>query len=239
MFHTLCGGNQRRVPNVVFEIFVDDFLALGNQSLHALALLAFCLFTHPIQHLFQTPHMLFCLLPVVLKSRPQLLRSGGLRHFRKSLHQLILRIVNVAKFFNVKLLQRTLLHWEPSFKIVNVPANLKEAPGTGYPAKGVVLQKCMLYFQIVWKKCVNRQTDQFFQVSEQIGRVVALQNQVIRGLVATHARVMLHTEALLMKLKEYRKKRHFDVSPEPQGQAEPSKEKSARLIYVVRKYRDT
>jgi hypothetical protein len=39
------------------------------------------------------------------------------------------------------------LHWEPSFKIVNAPANLKEAPGTGYPAKGVVLQKCMLYFQ--------------------------------------------------------------------------------------------
>ncbi len=99
------------------------------------------------------------------------------------------------------------------------------------------MQKCMLYFQIVWKKCVNRQTDQFFQVSEQIGRVVALQNQVIRGLVATHARVMLHTEALLMKLKEYRKKRHFDVSPEPQGQAEPSKKKSAQLVYVVQKHR--
>src|SRR5260370_39002270 len=96
--------------------------------------------------------MFFCLLQVVLKSRPQLLRSGGLRHFRKSLHQLILRIVNVAKFFNVKLLQRTVLHWEPSFKIVDAPANLKEAQGTGYRAKGVVLQKCMLYFQNLVEK---------------------------------------------------------------------------------------
>jgi len=48
---------------------------------------------------------------------------------------------------------------------------------------------------------------------------------------------MLQPEALLMKLKEYRKKRHFDVSPEPQGQAERSKEKSAQLIYVVQKHR--
>src|SRR6266436_5937538 len=49
--------------------------------------------------------------------------------------------------------------------------------------------------------------------------------------------VMLQPEALPMKLKEYRKKRHFDVSPEPEGQAELSKEKSARLIYVVQKHR--
>ena len=49
--------------------------------------------------------------------------------------------------------------------------------------------------------------------------------------------VILQPEALLMKLKEYRKKRHFDVSPEPQGQAEPSKKKSAQVIYVVQKHR--
>src|SRR6266404_7516592 len=49
--------------------------------------------------------------------------------------------------------------------------------------------------------------------------------------------VMLQPEALRMKLKEYQKKRHFDVSPEPQGQAERSKEKSAQLIYVVQKHR--
>jgi bifunctional non-homologous end joining protein LigD len=50
---------------------------------------------------------------------------------------------------------------------------------------------------------------------------------------------MLDTEieALLMKLKEYRKKRHFDVSPEPQGQGEASKKKSSRLIYVIQKHR--
>jgi bifunctional non-homologous end joining protein LigD len=40
-----------------------------------------------------------------------------------------------------------------------------------------------------------------------------------------------------MPLKEYRKKRHFDVSPEPQGQTEPSRKKGARLIYVVQKHR--
>src|SRR5260370_20603282 len=49
--------------------------------------------------------------------------------------------------------------------------------------------------------------------------------------------VMLQPEALLMNLKEYRKKRHFDVSPEPQGQAEPSKKKSAQFVYVIQKHR--
>jgi bifunctional non-homologous end joining protein LigD len=48
---------------------------------------------------------------------------------------------------------------------------------------------------------------------------------------------MLQPEARLMKLKEYRKKRHFDVSPEPQGEIEPPKKKSAQLIYVVQKHR--
>jgi bifunctional non-homologous end joining protein LigD len=40
-----------------------------------------------------------------------------------------------------------------------------------------------------------------------------------------------------MKLKEYRKKRHFQVSPEPEGQRGASKKSSARLIYVVQKHR--
>jgi bifunctional non-homologous end joining protein LigD len=40
-----------------------------------------------------------------------------------------------------------------------------------------------------------------------------------------------------MPLKEYRKKRHFDVSPEPEGQTAPSGKKGARLIYVVQKHR--
>ena len=40
-----------------------------------------------------------------------------------------------------------------------------------------------------------------------------------------------------MKLKEYRKKRHFQVSPEPPGQEDPSAKKKAPLIYVVQKHR--
>jgi bifunctional non-homologous end joining protein LigD len=40
-----------------------------------------------------------------------------------------------------------------------------------------------------------------------------------------------------MKLKEYRKKRHFDVSPEPEGRTGTPKKKSARLIYVIQKHR--
>src|SRR6202040_4177570 len=40
-----------------------------------------------------------------------------------------------------------------------------------------------------------------------------------------------------MKLKEYRKKRHFQVSPEPEGQRGASKKNSARLIFVVQKHR--
>jgi bifunctional non-homologous end joining protein LigD len=40
-----------------------------------------------------------------------------------------------------------------------------------------------------------------------------------------------------MKLKEYRKKRHFEVSPEPEGERGASKKNSARLIYVVQKHR--
>jgi hypothetical protein len=52
---------------------------------------------------------------------------------------LIFRVVNVAKFFNVKLLQRTLLHGKASSKIFDAPANLKEPHRSSYPAKGVVL----------------------------------------------------------------------------------------------------
>jgi bifunctional non-homologous end joining protein LigD len=40
-----------------------------------------------------------------------------------------------------------------------------------------------------------------------------------------------------MKLKEYREKRHFEVSPEPPGGATPEKEKKTRLIYVIQKHR--
>jgi len=63
MFHTLCRGNQRRVRTSSSKSS-SMIPCLRNQSLHALALLAFCLFTHLIQHLFQTPHMFFCLLQV-------------------------------------------------------------------------------------------------------------------------------------------------------------------------------
>jgi bifunctional non-homologous end joining protein LigD len=40
-----------------------------------------------------------------------------------------------------------------------------------------------------------------------------------------------------MKLKEYRKKRDFEISPEPEGPRGASKKNSARLIYVVQKHR--
>jgi bifunctional non-homologous end joining protein LigD len=41
-----------------------------------------------------------------------------------------------------------------------------------------------------------------------------------------------------MTLKEYTKKRHFNVSPEPSGKAAPSKKQDA-LIYVIQKHRAT
>ena len=41
-----------------------------------------------------------------------------------------------------------------------------------------------------------------------------------------------------MTLKEYTKKRHFDVSPEPSGKAAPPKKQDA-LIFVVQKHRAT
>ncbi len=41
-----------------------------------------------------------------------------------------------------------------------------------------------------------------------------------------------------MTLKEYTKKRHFDVSPEPKGKSAPS-EKQDALIFVVQKHRAT
>jgi len=42
-----------------------------------------------------------------------------------------------------------------------------------------------------------------------------------------------------MKLKEYRQKRHFGVSPEPAGEANPASKKKASLIYVIQKHRAT
>ena len=42
-----------------------------------------------------------------------------------------------------------------------------------------------------------------------------------------------------MKLKEYRKKRDFQVSPEPTGQEDTSPKKRAPLIFVVQKHRAT
>jgi bifunctional non-homologous end joining protein LigD len=41
-----------------------------------------------------------------------------------------------------------------------------------------------------------------------------------------------------MTLKEYTKKRHFNVSPEPSGKAAPSKNRDA-LVYVIQKHRAT
>jgi bifunctional non-homologous end joining protein LigD len=41
-----------------------------------------------------------------------------------------------------------------------------------------------------------------------------------------------------MTLKEYTKKRHFNVSPEPSGKAAPSKNQAA-LLYVIQKHRAT
>lgn len=42
-----------------------------------------------------------------------------------------------------------------------------------------------------------------------------------------------------MKLTEYKKKRHFAVSPEPSGDPKEAKKKSATLIYVIQKHRAT
>src|ERR1700674_5498020 len=42
-----------------------------------------------------------------------------------------------------------------------------------------------------------------------------------------------------MSLKTYRKKRHFEVSPEPAGEPDAPKQKGAPLIYVVQKHRAT
>jgi bifunctional non-homologous end joining protein LigD len=42
-----------------------------------------------------------------------------------------------------------------------------------------------------------------------------------------------------MSLKTYRKKRHFQVSPEPAGEPESPKKKGAPLIYVIQKHRAT
>jgi bifunctional non-homologous end joining protein LigD len=42
-----------------------------------------------------------------------------------------------------------------------------------------------------------------------------------------------------MTLKEYRKKRHFGVTPEPTGKAEETDRKDEGLIYVVQKHRAT
>ena len=42
-----------------------------------------------------------------------------------------------------------------------------------------------------------------------------------------------------MALKEYQKKRHFDVSPEPSGEKTAAKNPKSSLIYVVQKHRAT
>jgi bifunctional non-homologous end joining protein LigD len=39
-----------------------------------------------------------------------------------------------------------------------------------------------------------------------------------------------------MKLKEYRKKRHFDLTPEPRGASEAQKKANGSLMYVVQKH---
>jgi bifunctional non-homologous end joining protein LigD len=39
-----------------------------------------------------------------------------------------------------------------------------------------------------------------------------------------------------MKLTEYRKKRHFDATPEPQGATSPEKKGNGSLIYVIQKH---
>src|SRR3984893_5296519 len=40
-----------------------------------------------------------------------------------------------------------------------------------------------------------------------------------------------------MALKEYRKKRHFGISPEPSGEKTAAKNPKSSLIYVVQKHR--
>ena len=42
-----------------------------------------------------------------------------------------------------------------------------------------------------------------------------------------------------MTLKEYQKKRHFGVTPEPSGKASDRKDKDSDLIYVIQKHRAT
>src|SRR5579872_4848672 len=39
-----------------------------------------------------------------------------------------------------------------------------------------------------------------------------------------------------MKLSDYRKKRHFEVTPEPQGTGEAQKQNGGALLYVVQKH---
>lgn len=66
-----------------------------------------------------------------------------------------------------------------------------------------------------------------------------LRNQVIRGCARTClVRYAPGGRAKVpMKLKEYRKKRHFGVSPEPEGHPNAARGKGGQLVYVIQKHR--
>ena len=57
-----------------------------------------------------------------------------------------------------------------------------------------------------------------------------------QGWAASPLRVPWHLGHLIMALELYRKKRNFDVTPEPAGRASGTKKKKSELTFVIQKH---
>jgi hypothetical protein len=100
MLDFLGSADQPRVQDFVGSVLLRHFLALFNQALHCLALLALWLLAEFLKNAFQPGDLLLGPFEVLLESRSQLLVGGGFCPLRKRPDELLFRIVDVLKLFS-------------------------------------------------------------------------------------------------------------------------------------------
>ena len=106
MFDFLRGGDQPRVVDGGFRLFIDHLPSFFDQTFHCRALDASRGQLKCFENSFEPFHVTFGLVQVFFETGTKPVRRGGFGHFRKRLEQLFFGVIDVPQLVYKQVVQR-------------------------------------------------------------------------------------------------------------------------------------